>query len=270
MTPDERRALAAVDLDWARRPDDVWQELPEFHVDGLHREVVDDIVHALATATDSTTRSPLGVVTRGQMGSGKTHLLGEVRDRVQSRDAYFFLVSIGDGSTFWESVALCMVNGLLCPTPHGQTQLSWFLHRLAAQAAVPTALSDIVASEGQLTPAAVDQFALEVKRLNRQVGQDCRDTARALVLYASGDPRLQDIGYDYLLSMNEMDPEDRTHWGIRPGAKAPQRVVSELSRLLALTGPSVVAVDQIDTIVARGVTCRTSTRGGLPTTRRST
>ena len=51
--------------------------------------------------------------------------------------------------------------------------------------------------------------------------------------------------------MNEMEPADRTYWGIRPGAKPAQRVVSEVSRLLALTGPSVVAVDQIDTILAR-------------------
>jgi hypothetical protein len=251
MTPQERAALAAVDLDWARRPDDVWQQLPEFHVRGLHGGVVTDIVQAVEAAARSTEDSPLGVVIRGQMGAGKTHLLGEVRDRAQAQDAYFFLVSVGDGSTFWESTALCLVNGLLCPTPTGQTQLNWFLDRLVRMASVPTALHAIITDRGQLTPAALNQFALEVKQLNRQVGQECRDTARALVLYASEDPQLQDIGYDYLLSMNEMEPEDRARWGIRPGAKPAQRVVGEISRLLALTGPTLIAVDQFDTILAR-------------------
>jgi hypothetical protein len=250
MTPEQRRALAAVDLDWARRPDDVWQT-PPFHVDGLHTSVIDEVVAAVASASSATTASPLGVAILGQMGSGKTHLLGEIRDRVQASGAYFFLISVGDGSTFWESAALCMVNGLLCPTTNGQTQLKVFLDRLANAAAVPMALQGIVTQEGALKPEDLNQFASEIKRLNRPVGQECRDTARALVLYGSGDPRLQDIGYDYLLSMNEMEPADRTYWGIRPGAKPAQRVVSEISRLLALTGPSVVAVDQLDTILAR-------------------
>jgi hypothetical protein len=250
MTPEQRRALTAVDLDWARRPDDVWRT-PAFHVEGLHRHVVDDIVHAVAAASAATTQSPLGVAVLGQMGSGKTHLLGEVRERVQADGAYFFLVSIGDGSTFWESAALCIVNGLLCPADNDQTQLKRFLDRLALAAAVPMALHGAISGDGPLTPEDLNQFATEIKRLNRAVGQECRDTARALVLYASGDSKLQDIGYDYLLSMNEMEPADRTFWGIRPGIKPAQRVVSEVSRLLALTGPTVVAVDQIDTILAR-------------------
>ena len=250
MTPQERRALAAIDLDWARRPDDVWLT-PPFHVDGLHPSVVDEVVTTVESASSATMASPLGVAILGRMGSGKTHLLGEIRDRVQASGSYFFLISVGDGSTFWESAALCMVNGLLCPTTNGQTQLKVFLDRLALAAAVPMALQGVVTQEGPLKPEDLNQFASEIKRLNRPVGQECRDTARALVLYGSGDPRLQDVGYDYLLSMNEMEPADRTYWGIRPGVKPAQRVVSEISRLLALTGPSVVAVDQIDTILAR-------------------
>jgi hypothetical protein len=250
VTPEQRRALAAVDLDWARRPDDVWTT-PEFHVEGLHREVVDEIVHTVASAAGATTASPLGAVVLGQMGSGKTHLLGEIRDRAQADGAYFFLISVGDGSTFWESAALCIVNGLLCERADGQTQLRVFLDRLALAAAVPMALENAITREGPLTPEDLNQFATEIKRLNRAVGQECRDTARALVLYGSSEPQHQDIGYDYLLSMNEMEPDDRAYWGIRPGIKPAQRVVQEISRLLALTGPTVIAVDQIDTVLAR-------------------
>jgi hypothetical protein len=252
MTPLERKALAAVDLDWARHPDDIWLT-PAFHVAELHREVVDDITQTVSSAAGTRIASPLGVVVLGERGFGKTHLMGTIRDRVQPQGTYFFLIHIGDGSTFWESAALCIVNGLLCPAPGGQTQLKVFLNRLANEAGVPMALHHILTREEPLTPEHLNQFAAEIKRLNRAVGQECRDTARALVLYGSGDPSLQDIGYDYLLSMNEIEPADRAHWGIRPGIKPPQRVVSEISRLLALTGPSVVAVDQFDTLLARDV-----------------
>jgi DNA replication protein DnaC len=250
MTPEQRRALAAVDLDWARTPDDVW-ERPEFHVDGLHQAAADDIVAAVAGAAGATMASPLGVVVRGQRGTGKTHLLGELRDRVQAAGAYFFLITIGDGSTFWESAALCMVNGLLCPTRDGQSQLRRYLDRLTMAASVPMALENALTREGPLTPEDLNQFAVEIKRLNRAVGQECRDTARALVLYGSNDSKHQDIGYDYLLSMNEMEAADRAYWGIRPGVKPAQRVVGEISRLLALTGPTLIAVDQIDAVLNR-------------------
>ena len=143
--------MRQLSLDWARRPDDVWLT-PPFHVDGLHTDVVDDVVAAVASASSATSASPLGVAVLGQMGTGKTHLLGEIRDRVQAGGAYFFLISVGDGSTFWESAALCMVNGLLCPTTNGQTQLKVFLDRLAHAAAVPMALQGIVTEGGDSSP----------------------------------------------------------------------------------------------------------------------
>ena len=113
------------------------------------------------------------------------------------------------------------------------------------------ALQGIVTQEGLLKPEDLNQFASEIKRLNRAVGQECRDTARALVLYGSGDPRLQDIGYDYLLSMNEMEPADRTLLGHPARCEARPTGGQRSLAPLGTDRPSVVAVDQIDTILAR-------------------
>ena len=41
---------------------------------------------------------------------------------------------------------------------------------------------------------------------------------------------------------------------------SPQQIVQDISRLLALTGPTVIAVDQIDTLIAQSVQPRCSTR----------
>ena len=250
MKPDHLKALSALRLDWAVAPDDVWH-LPDFHVDEFHRDVQTHLLGGVGDARNSAAASPLGLAIIGSAGAGKTHLLGSVREKAQAEGAYFFLISLGHGSTFWESTALCIIEGLQRPAADAQTQLKSFIRRLAMAAGVPMALHAAISGDAPLAPEDLNQFVAEVRRLNRQVGQDCRDTARALVLYGSENPDEQDIGYDYLLSMNEIEPGVRAAWGMRSEAKPAQRIVSEVSRLLALTGPTVMALDQIDTLLAR-------------------
>ena len=114
MIDAHRRALSAVRFDWAPQPDDVWSR-PRFHVDGLHRNVLDDVLGSLGVARESRNTSPVGLAIIGRHGIGKTHLLSMVREQVQAEDGYFFLISLGDGERFWESAALSVLNGLLRP-----------------------------------------------------------------------------------------------------------------------------------------------------------
>lgn len=84
-------------------PDDVWRPSP-YHVEGLHRGVVNDVLAGMVDASTSKGGSPLGLVLKGRRGSGKTHLLGWVRQQIQDQGGYFFLVSLLDAKGFWESV----------------------------------------------------------------------------------------------------------------------------------------------------------------------
>ncbi|HZN73689.1 MAG TPA: ATP-binding protein, partial [Micromonosporaceae bacterium] len=84
-----------------------------------------------------------------------------------------------------------------------------------------------------------------------QTGLECQDTARALVLRASEDFHTQDIGFNFLCSNDEEEPGERAGWGIRRGRRSAQEIVRDVSRLLALTGPTVIAVDQIDLLIAQ-------------------
>jgi hypothetical protein len=248
----ERRALAALRFDWAPAPDDVWQPSP-FHVDGLHDDVLEHIADGFEAARRSQLSSPIGVAILGQRGSGKTHMLGKVRENVQDGEGYFFLVDLLDGDAFWPSVVQSLLEGLLRETHGRQRQLTGLLRRLSSLAGVPASLQGSVTGDLPLSPDALDDFVGMLRRLDRQVGLECHDTARALVLYGSVDHRTQDIGYHWLLSMEEAESGDRSGWGIRRTPKAPRMVVRDLSRLLALTGPSVIAVDQIDTLIAQSV-----------------
>ena len=109
---DQIHALESVRLSWAPTPDDVWRSQSDVHVPGLHDRVFSDVMSAYADAEKSDDASPLGVVVRGPAGSGKTHLLGQVREEVQERGGYFFLIRLLDAAGFWRSTLMGMLDDL--------------------------------------------------------------------------------------------------------------------------------------------------------------
>jgi hypothetical protein len=253
MKEDERAALAALRFNYAPTPDDVWRPSP-YHVDDLHQEAVETIFEGVEIARSGDDSSPLGVVIQGQAGSGKTHMLGLVRERIQRDAGYFFLVSLLNGKMFWESVAVAVVDGLLRDAGSWPTQLAGFLRRMTADLGLPSNLRDAISGDAPLKPYDLDQFIAALRGHNRAVGQDAADTARALVLYGSSNQAAQDVAYQHLTSTAPDDTDERMRWGISRRVRSPQLVVRDVSRLLALTGPTVIAVDQIDTLFAQSMT----------------
>src|SRR3982751_5791373 len=113
MHAEQRAALAALSLTMnpAPTPDDVWRPSP-YNVPELHERVVREILTGVNRARREENANPLGVAMQGRAGSGKTHLLGAVREQIQRDGGYFFLVNLINGRSFWESRALCIVEGL--------------------------------------------------------------------------------------------------------------------------------------------------------------
>ncbi|MEV0006040.1 DUF87 domain-containing protein [Micromonospora sp. NPDC050980] len=249
---EQRRALAALRFNWAPTPDDVWKPTP-FHVAGLHHDVVATVLDSFAEAQASTDSSPVGVALLGQRGTGKTHLIGTVRQQVQRRGGFFFLVELLEARTFWQRTAISMLEGLVRPMPDGTTQLRAFLRRLADEVGAPRTVRRAVTGETELTRSTLDALIDLIRKTDRQLGTECQDTARALALYAAEQSTVQDIGYDFLSSMDEVEPGQRAGWGLRRSRRAPQEVVRDISRLLAVVGPTVIAVDQIDLMIAQSV-----------------
>ena len=73
----------------------------------------------------------------GQRGTGKTHLIGTVRQQVQARGGFFFLVELLEARTFWQRTAISMLEGLVRPMSDETTQLRTFLRRLADEVGAP-------------------------------------------------------------------------------------------------------------------------------------
>ncbi|WP_432865696.1 helicase HerA domain-containing protein [Microbispora rosea] len=250
MSGKELDALSALRFNYAKVPDDVWRPLP-FHVGTLHRRTAQTVLDGFIEAEESDDASPIGIVIEGQRGSGKTHLLGWVRQKVHEEDGYFFLVSLLDARCFWDSVLLSMLDSLSRPIPGSGTQLTELLWRLCLMAEIPEDARRSLTGEASLSRQDLDDFVRALRRYDRHVGGVAQDVARALVLRASGDPSAQDVGDAYLSCAAEGDPGERAGWGFSTIAKSPQEIVRDLSRLVALTGPSIIAVDQIDVLIAQ-------------------
>ncbi|MGI5186013.1 ATP-binding protein [Dactylosporangium sp. CA-152071] len=262
ITADERRALEALDFNPAPTPDDVWRPSP-YDVPELHAEAAGRILRGVNKARTGDDASPVGVAVQGRSGSGKTHLLGALREKIQRDGGFFFLVGLANGKTFWESTALCMIEGLGRDAIGFTTQLKTFLYWLTPRLELPGELRQVIAGDGDLTRAHLDAFAAGLRRLDWRVGQECQDTARALVLWASRDFEAQDVGYAHLISM-QGDLSGRHAWGLSPAVREPRDIVRDISRLTALTlAPTVIAFDQIDTIFAQSAASLTKPDRGV-------
>jgi hypothetical protein len=245
------KALAHLQFHYTPTRNDVWHT-PRFHVDGLHSDVLATILDGLSTAERSPDASPIGVAVRGQRGAGKTHLLSRVRELTQLKGGYFFLVNLLDANTFWRSAAASVLDGLHQPVDDdGTTQLHAFLQRLTGAIDLPVVTRMAVTGRAPMTLDRLDAFVAALGSLSHQIGIGCRDTARALALLAGTDQRVQDVAMSYLLAGDEAEAGERAAWSIRPARRLPQELVSDVSRLLAITGPSVIAVDQVDGLIAQ-------------------
>ncbi|GIE36873.1 ATPase [Actinoplanes italicus] len=252
---DQRRALTELRrLDWAPTPEDVWTDL-DVHLDELNGAAGEAVLHAFEEAAARRTGSPLGLVVEGQHGSGKTHLLRWAREKVQQQEGYFFLMGMADGRTFWPNIVHTLLRGLRRSGYYRHTQLAMFLERLSERAELPSTLRRQIRGQAPLTAAALDAFVAGVRIADPETGRDCRFTLRALVLLAAADTDVADLGESWLLSLP--DTGDGEQWGLPRMGRSEQDVAVEISRLLALTGPSMLAVDQIDVIFAQSDPGRT-------------
>ncbi|MDJ0392762.1 DUF87 domain-containing protein [Rhodococcus sp. G-MC3] len=248
-------ALESVRLSWAPTPDDVWRSQSNVHVPGMHERVFVDVMSAYSDAEASDDASPLGVVVRGPAGSGKTHLLGQVREEVQGRGGYFFLIRLLDAAGFWRSTLMGMLDDLMRPSgTESDSQLHLLLRRLCEIAGVEQAQRAQIMGDVLIEPGTLDEFVTAVYKVHPRHRRTSQHTLRALVLSIAPDSSLQDLGDAYLQSIDDVDPQEFAAWGIRRAELGHQGIAENISRMLAITGPTVLAIDQIDTLVAQART----------------
>ncbi|MHB9757426.1 helicase HerA domain-containing protein [Streptomyces sp. BYX5S] len=246
----ELAALEKLYINTALTQEEIWTPVTSYHVDGLHPEVFRRLGRAMSAVERA--HSPVATVVRGETGSGKTHLLGWTRHEIQERGGSFFYIKLVTGRNFWESAADSLVDSLYREDEGGQEQLIRLLDKLARQARLDQDTHDAVIGRNELTRAHLDAFVRGIRTIDRQVGNEAADTARALALIASTGDSVE-IGRAYF-ALNDDDEDKRAAWGMSPGGRPAQRVLRDLTRLFALAGPLVFAFDQLDTLVSAAET----------------
>lgn len=246
----QREALAALRLTWAPTADDLWHSQDALHVGGLNEFALDDVDAAFSDAARNPDSNPLGVVIQGQAGSGKTHLLGQVRQRVHAQGGFFLLVELLDATSFWQSAHGGVLESLGRPGGQRDAQITDLLWELSTLAHVSRADRRALGGDVDLTPDILERFVNALHKEHRATVRETQHTLRALVLLGSGDLAQQDVGQAFL-SGGELDDAARQAWRLPQPTLTPQESVRQMSRIIALAGPAVLAIDQIDTLLAQ-------------------
>lgn len=246
MNEEQHNALSAIQFSSVLNPEAIWSPLSH-HVDGLHPDAVAELVRAVRAARARPAVAPTGFVLSGEKGVGKTHMLGWLRQHVQQAGGSFFMPKLIDGASFWAGA----VHGIVTQLRGADGgQLGRMLTTLTELTGCDRELGLRVRGMLPVCPADVSAFVDAVEDLDIQAAEECRDTLRALILYqAKGEAR--EIGHSFLVLEDGIEEAARGEWGFRQRVKPPQLVFHELCRLFALTGPVVLAVDQIDSVIAQ-------------------
>ncbi|KAF0849000.1 ATP-binding protein [Nocardia caishijiensis] len=249
----ENRALARVQFSTALGPDTIWRPQAH-HVEELHRAKSAEIARAIELAKDRPDVSPTGFILNGDPGVGKTHLLGWVRQYVQDPgvDGFFFMPKLLDGESFWDGA----VHGVMNRLADGD-QLRRLLLALATRAGSDAERRARIAGPMQPTADDIESFLEDLSVPEPRLVYECRDTLRALILFRAGGKQRY-VGDSFLVLRQPIDPETAAEWGFRPGRRNAQLIFNDLISLFAAAGPVVIAIDQIDDVMAKGGADRTA------------
>ena len=245
-------AFRAINFDWARQLKGVWRD-PHYHVPGLHRQAVDDVVDYffLKTVDPDPDDEPLGRVIVGPKGFGKTHLIGELRRQVWEREGSFVLLVFIGIKDFWSSVALGFLNSLQVRMADGKMQYDRLVLRVAKLLEIDEELTTTAEPwRGQPRDLILGLVRLFTRSLARKYPSEANrhlDVVTALVLLTSEDLDCRSIAHGWLQGMS-FDGEDVRALGFKVD-NSPIKVVQGLSWIMSRIAPTLIAIDQIDAIV---------------------
>jgi hypothetical protein len=245
-------AFRAVNFDWTRQLKSIWRD-PHYHVPGLHRQAVDDVIDYffLKTVDADPDDEPLGRVIVGPKGFGKTHLIGELRRQVWEREGWFVLLDFIGIKDFWSSVALGFLNSLQVRMADGKTQYDRIVLSVAKLLEIEEELRTTAERwRGQRRDLMLELVRLFTRSLARKYPNEANqhlDVVTALVLLISEDLDCHSIAHGWLQGMS-FDGEDVRALGFKE-YNSPIKVVQGLSWIMSRIAPTLIAIDQIDAIV---------------------
>ncbi|MCJ2086177.1 DUF87 domain-containing protein [Methylobacterium sp. E-005] len=239
-------ALRRVDFDWVRTLDSIWIDTPP--TGSPNERLVPDLVADLHAKARKPADRALGRVFIGPSGVGKTHLVGQIRQEAWRTGAWFVPLDVLGLTDFWRSAALSFVTALLQTMPDGRRQSDAVLAGVARRFGVETQVEAAFNTPNIDARRIVDVLVTALMRVDAGRALKHLDVFRALCLLRSQDFGVVGLAHAWLQGY-DADPTERAALGFKTPPPAPVELVRGMGWIMALSGPTVVAVDQIDGII---------------------
>lgn len=241
-------ALSDVDFQWTAHVGSIWTDSPT-DIPELQAGARRQLGLRLNTLTKKGgSESPLGMPIVGQAGVGKTHLLSAVRRDALNQGCFFVLADMTDIREFWETILSGYITSL-DQKVGGVPQATRLLDGITRIAEGGPSVKELVTGR---PPKLINRCNTLIQSLGSKFRGDVRDhqdVIRALVLLASDDFDIQDRGSQWLQGLSISDDEAFRH-GFMQTQRRSEQIVRGLSWLMGLVAPTVLALDQLDAIVA--------------------
>ena len=239
-------ALRRVDFDWVRTLDSIWVDTPP--TGSPNERLVPDLVADLHAKARKPADRALGRVFVGPSGVGKTHLVGQIRQEAWRTGAWFVPLDVLGLTDFWRSAALSFVTALLQTMPDGRRQSDAVLAGVARRFGVETQVEAAFNTPNIDARRIVDVLVTALMRVDAGRALKHLDVFRALCLLRSQDFGVVGLAHAWLQGY-DADPTERAALGFKTPPPAPVELVRGMCWIMALSGPTLVAVDQIDGII---------------------
>ena len=238
-------ALRGVDFDWVRTLDSIWTDTPP--TGGPNEARVPEIVADLHRAKKPADRV-LGQVLVGASGIGKTHLVGQIRQEVWRSGGWFVPLDVLGLTDFWRSAALSFVTALLQTMPDGRRQSDAVLAGVARRFKVEKEVEIAFNTPKMDARRIVDVLVKALMSVDTGRALKHLDVFRALCLLRSQNFMVVALAHAWLQGY-DADPAERANLGFTTPPPAPVELVRGMSWIMALSGPTLVAIDQIDGLI---------------------
>ncbi|MGX7704782.1 helicase HerA domain-containing protein [Methylobacterium sp. Gmos1] len=237
-------ALRRVNFDWVRTLDSVWLDAEP--TGAPNEALVPKIVEALHAQAPGS--RPRGRVLVGEPGIGKTHLVGQIRREVWASGGWFVLLDVLGLTDFWRSAALSYLTALMQPMPDGRRQSDAVLAGVARRFKVEDQVEQAFNTPNIDTRKIVDLLVRALMHVDTVRALKHQDVFRALCLLRSQDLAAVGLAHAWLQGY-DADPAARAALGFTMPPPAPIELVRGMAWIMGLSGPTLVALDQIDGVV---------------------
>ena len=242
-------ALRAINFDWVRTLDSIWIDTAP--TGGPNERLVPEIVADLHGKARQPADRALGRVLVGQSGIGKTHLIGQLRREAWRTGAWFVPLDVLGLTDFWRSAALSFVTALLQTMPDGRRQSDAVLAGVARRFRVEAQVEAAFNTPNMDARRIVDVLVRALMSVDPGRALKHLDVFRALCLLRSQDLAVVGLAHAWLQGY-DADPAERAALGFKTPPPAPVELVRGMCWIMALSGPTLIAVDQIDGVIETG------------------